>query len=403
MPTADNQAIRPAPAGGKFGGAGMMVRMEMAMKWVAVSMIVSGFLLLAGCGGPPGTTGASATGSGALPPAAGTAAAANDGAIPPPDARWTIVCTQIKGTGHVEHAKVYKQQIIALTGLKGFYLVHEDDVSTLYFGFYKSIDPRAEESKDSREGKRAQADLAKLRSYENAVGDRIFPIAGMAPLEPADPPAPAEWDLRNVDRNKPDGDPTKAFWSLEIGVYMDSPDRKQGAVNAVRLAREAGVKDVYFFHGKTVSSVCIGAWPQSAVSERMPDRGASDDRPVVMPPGMMDSQNIKEGMRDASGHLVRPVELTYVPVDPTLLDAMAKYPTRAVNGNDIYHPHKLKDGSGTVNLPEPSLVIFIPRDEPGGLLGSSQRDPIIDTGMTPLDTNAGQLGGQLRTIDRGGR
>lgn len=403
MRTTDNEAMKPAPAGGVFGVAGMMGRMEIAMKWVVRSLIVSG-VVLTGCGGPTGKQGA---GSAVMQPVgqSGGPVAIDDAAIPPADALWTIACAQIKGSGHVERAKVYKQQIAATTGLKGFYVVHEDDLSTLYFGFYKSIDPRASDREggeaSAKEGARAQNDLARMRSFLNGVGDPIFPQAGMSPLVPADPQAPAEWDLRNVDRYKRDGDPTKACWSLEIAVYKDSPQRKQAAVDSVREMREKGIKDAYFYHGKTSSSVCIGTWPEAAVTQIVPERGSSDDQVLVMPQGMV--PGMKGEVKGSDGHKIRAVELKAVPVDPTLLDTMSKYPARAVNGYDIKHTYKGRNG-GLVERLDPSLVIYIPRLDETSALNASRTEPTTDNGMAPvIDPNVSQPGGgRLRSINSTG-
>ena len=360
-------------------------------------------LLLAGCGSPPKAGGTAAN------PAMQSSApkpVADDQPIQPPDALWTIVCAQIRGANHVERAKITKQQLAASTKMKDFYVVHEEEQSTLYYGFYRFISPRERPDMtrdDVRDGERAQADMAKVRSLENNLGDKLFPMAVMSPLEPVDPPAPAEWDLRNVDRNKPDGDPSKAYWSLEIAVYKDNPQRKQMAVESVRSARESGVKDIYFYHGKTSSSVCIGTWPRAAVKEQDSDRvqSSNPDMPLLVLPQQLSGVHPTGPIKNREGQTVQAMAPRLEPTDPTMIDTMQKYPRRNVNGYEIKHTYTTTEG-GTVDRYDPSLVIFIPRDDPSGMLGGGVRQIDNDEQDTRLMNTNRSNGGQLRSLDGSG-
>jgi hypothetical protein len=306
-------------------------------------------------------------------------------AVQPADAAWSIACKQFGGQNHVESAKLTKQHMAQLTGMKGFYVVHEDAVSTLYYGFYAHYSPREKpDMADAAkaEGARAQADMKRLQSFQDEVGQKLFPMAFFSPLEPVDPPAPPEWDLRNVDRGKSESDPSRAFWSLEIGVYKDDADRKKIAVEAVRQLREQGVKDAYFYHGKTSSSVCIGAWPRDAVKEQESGgRGyaeTDDASQDIIVFNQRFAQGVSDKIHDASGKSLKPFAPRLDVADPTMLEAMRRYPNRAVNGYNIKHTYKKKSG-GTVDMIDPSLVILIPREET--ILDARQRqlpeDPIL--------------------------
>ncbi len=377
------------------------------MKTVVGSLAISAILVVAGCGEIKNPGSATATPAQQLEQAKidkAKAAAAEENLVQPPDAVWTITCTDFHGYGHVERAKTLKQSLKAATGLSGFYVVHEEDSSAINYGFYRAISPRERDnmSRDEiNDGKRAQTDLARIRSLTNNVnGDPIFPQAGMSPLEPADPASPLAWDLRNADRDKPAGDPTRAFWSLEIAVYKDSPQRKQAAVDSVKALREYFHRDdFYFFHGKTTSSVCIGTWPESAVTEKAPERGSSEDRVLVMPDGTPD---MGSAVKAPDGTTIRAVALRYEPVDPTLLDTMHKFERRSVNGSDIKHTYKARAG-GTVDRFDPSLLIIIPRDPVNSMLGNSDRNADTNTGPSMLGgQNGNPTGGQLRSLNGGG-
>jgi hypothetical protein len=358
------------------------------------TLVLSFLLLAAGCASPTTpTTGPSATvGKPQQTPVAGS-----DFVVPPPNAQWTIACTAFNGYGHVERAKAAKEHLIASTGLTSFYVVHEDDTSTLYYGFYRYISERdATERTDNNpsrsdlaEGDRAQQDLAKIKSLTAANGDPIFTEAVMSPLEPADPPAPAEWDLKNLDRNKSASDPTRAFWSLEIAVYKDNPQRKQAAVDSVRDLRAHGVTNAYFYHGKTASSVCIGAWPEDAIKEQDMATAQSvdpDTRLLVLPQPL--PKGASDQIKDSEGHPLRTLEPKLEPIDPTMIDTMHRYPNRSVNGYDIKHTYNLKAG-GTVDMYDQSLLILIPREAEKSVLDRS----------APADATPSLLGG---TPDQGG-
>ena len=88
-------------------------------------------------------------------------------------------------------------------------------------------------------------------------------------------------------------------WSVQIAAYEGSTQRKKFAVDAVRDARAEGVP-AYYYHGPSISSVCVGAWPRAAVRGDMepafndPNERRSLDQIlsqqpsdlIVLPPGM---------------------------------------------------------------------------------------------------------------------
>src|SRR4051812_30493234 len=67
------------------------------------------------------------------------------------DAQWTLYCRAIAGPDHVARANAVKDDLVKNSQMKDWYVIHEDDQSVLYYGYYRSTsDP-----KDSKESARA--------------------------------------------------------------------------------------------------------------------------------------------------------------------------------------------------------------------------------------------------------
>ena len=133
--------------------------------------------------------------------------------VPPADAQWTILC-EVFTDAQPPIRSPHRQRFPGprQTNLPGFYVVHQQDQSTLYYGYYRSIaDPH-----DHKESDRAQADRQRIQQLVDPGGQRPFVGCVFVELVPKDPPAPAEWNLINA----------KGHWSLQVGVYEDDPHRK---------------------------------------------------------------------------------------------------------------------------------------------------------------------------------
>src|SRR5256885_1836266 len=73
---------------------------------------------------------------------------------PPKDAQWTIYCLSVSGINHVAQTNQLKADVMRTTSLRGWYVVHQEDHSVLYYGYYRSFKDR----KDSKETVRLQQD-----------------------------------------------------------------------------------------------------------------------------------------------------------------------------------------------------------------------------------------------------
>jgi hypothetical protein len=228
----------------------------------------------------------------------------------------------------------------------------------------------------------------------DASGARPFRNALLVELAAPDPEAPPQWDLRNA--------PPGSVWSLQVAAYEGHPDRKKYAVDAVKAFRDSGVP-AFFFHGDSVSSVCIGAWPAQAVrgelepayndpnEKRSMDQIASQTGAdlLVVAPGL---PPVNKEVRTKSGKL-RAVSPHLEAVDPTLLGAMKNYPHHYVNGV----VEGMKTAQGVTG--KPSYLVKIPRRDTifggydAGVAGSSAPGGGLLSGTTGGSAGASTAAG----------
>lgn len=346
------------------------------MKWPGMLLMTFAALVAGSCTGnnaPPqdnpsaGITAPAQTSSQGQTPVAKNSTPSKAQAVkenvPPPDAQYTLFCEVYRGPGHVQKAMEAIRQLKVLTKRDGWHALHAEDQSTVYFGYYRTINDALN---NPTETKRAQEDRRMIDDQRDALGNRRFPNALFVAVDAADPKAPPEWNLANA--------PANMFWSLQIAAYQGSPDRKQYAVDAVSTLRAHGIP-AFFYHGDTISSVCVGEWPRSAVKQQ----DSRDDAHAVDPsqPIMVFSDQLPPDMSPEvyrNGQRVK-VEAPKLEIeDPTLADMIKKFPTHAINGED----HARSGGGVTVK--DPSFLVQVPHR--GGVEALEQKDTI------PGPTNA---------------
>jgi hypothetical protein len=298
-----------------------------------------------------------------------------DPSIPPSDAQFTLYCQAVAGPAHVEQANIAKESLLKMTGMKDWYIVHQEGQSIIYYGFYRSID----DPKD-KDTARAQADRKKIDALKDAAGNKVFDRPLFVQIDSPDPAAPQEWNLLN----------SKGYWSLQIGAYKDSPQRKQMAVEAVRDARKRGI-EAYYYHGETTSSVCIGAWPRDAVREQE-DAAAQAQDPgqdiLVLPQALPAGANVQ--IRNRDGAPVKAVAPKFDILDPSMSAAKEQYPTHALNGE--VHT-KVVDDPNTgkkAEVEDPSFFVVVPHKAPS-LLRQEPAPPQLVGPATPQTPGAGKL------------
>jgi hypothetical protein len=270
---------------------------------------------------PANAVNSNAQSTSAAPSASPAALAA---VIPPKDARFTIFCLSINGPNHTERATQAKLLWQQATGRRDWYVIHQDDQSSLYFGYYSYVS----DSQHAKESARAVSDRQMIQNLKDSVGDYPFAHAILMPLSAPDPTAPPEWNLVN----------SKGYWSVEIASFRGtplpgSPDRKTAAVETVRDMRAHGI-EAYYYQGEAVSSVCIGAWPKEAIQQPEENFHNNDPEKSLMIVPEQLAHVLPDSATDKAGNETQIVHDEAKIVDPTMLDVLRKYPVHSLNGNE---------------------------------------------------------------------
>jgi hypothetical protein len=295
----------------------------------------------------------------------------------PQGARWSLYCTSLAGPDRIAKMTQMKAYLLAKSPFKDWYVVHSEQQSTLFYGFYSSIEKR------DRDGARAHADREKIAGWTDETGDRPFGSCFFTPITPPSPAAPAEWNKENP--------PARAYWSVQIAAFKDNAERKQAAVSMVQELRNKGV-DAYYYHGPSMSLVCIGTWPADAVKQQDIDGSEAiadpDDAMLItstpLPPRY---QGAKMKTRDGQ-RLVPYAERAEV-VDKSLAATFKEYPYNYVNYEAMARQVKTAEGKSETRI-APSLLVRVPRAEPGaGAAGAGDGGLFNQTGVPaapPVDS-----------------
>lgn len=298
----------------------------------------------------------------------------DDSPVPPKDARWTIFCDKIDGPNHVALARELKLRLVAKSRMPDWYVIHGSSDSSLYYGFYRSID----DPKDPVEKKRAEADRLRIQSLTTPYGEKLIRGGILVPLDAPDPDAPPKWNLANT--------PKTAYWSLQIAAFKDDPHRKEAAVQAVRELRAQG-EEAYYYHGPVISSVLVGAWPREAVKEQgtgLDAKGESRDdahtidptQPLLVFTGDQAPDNVARDVREpGTGKRMAVMGMKLEIQDKALEAKIKKFPTHSVN----YEVHGTKSGDQV--FPDPSFLVIIPHDE----ADAGSDNSLLTAGPAPQD------------------
>lgn len=317
----------------------------------------------------------------------------------PKDAEWTILCATFSGADNGSQARAAKTNLRSMTKMPDWYIIHGQGQTTLYYGFYRSIN----DPKDAKESARAQNDRKSIAALTDANGTRLFPAVILTKLDTPDPSSPPEWDLTRA----------AGAYSLQIAVFKDSPERRNYAVNAVREARGAGY-EAYYYHGPTASSVCIGAWPETAVRERNDFNVKAMENPGAVPLVTAGSlPTLAEGQQymTPDGKPINVVAAKYEILDPKLLATMQQFDKHSVNG--VVQPVVVDPRTGQKRLApvRPSFLVKIPRTTPMIAPGmaaapdanraNANAQPAPQEQQTPPNARPANVsqGGKLRSID----
>jgi hypothetical protein len=324
----------------------------------------------------------------------------------PKDARWTLYCMAFAGPDRVAQATQMKDYLSKNTPFKDWYVVHNENDSTLFYGFYpsverKEVDPGAAKAHRERDA---------ILHWKDRDGRQPFVTAFFTPITPPDPTAPLEWELTHA--------PNRAFWSVQVAAFCDNPLRKQAAVEMVKEMRGKGI-EAYYYHGTSVSSVCVGAWPMNAVAAQDIDGSsayetASQDDTILVTPVPLPDKYKNASMKDRDGTRIKAYAERIEIADPSLAATLKDYPEHTVNYERRSRQVKAADGK-MVDVITPSFLVKIPGVEDSLLNAGTARGGAAGGGSSVFDqvantsrSNAPGAGRQpaetqgLRSLNSGG-
>jgi len=291
----------------------------------------------------------------------------------------------LEGTGHIQRSEQLKAQLLRESGMRDWYVMHEQGASLIYHGFYTEIDSTVTDKAAQIDAARARRDRQQVEAMElPGTGKRIFPRAVMVKLDSPDPDAPPEWNLAN----------SPGYWTVQIAAYANSPERKRTAVDAVRAAREQGI-EAYYYHGDNYSSVCIGSFGVDAVKETEVFLGnTSDDASIIV--SNMNLPDSLVGMRDSEGKAVAVRKDKVEIFEPRIRQLLETYREHSTNGLvdmvTVTDPQTQKKRQ----VARPSLLVRIPRDlrDVGQADGQQDVPQLLD----PSGRQNQNLGTRLKTL-----
>lgn len=336
-------------------------------------------LAIAGCGDtkPPEKQQTVETPTAPTPAPTNNPRASQQIVAPPAGAQWTIYCLEVGGPGHVDQMNQLKSQLIQQTKMPAWYVLHEQERSTLYYGYYRD-----------RAGADVQHDRKAVASFRDARGDAPFNNAVVVPLDSPDPTSPPEWNLVN----------SKGYWSIQIAAFMENMLRKEAALEAVRELRGQGI-DAYYYHGPSVSSVCVGSWPEEALRRQDKDAAETIDptQPLMvinggLPPGMQ--KRLQSNARDKDGNPIRVFVQSVEIVDANMLAMFKQFPVHRLNYDEEFQTYRDPQTGKVNNTPKPCVIVPIPRT-----VDTAPRDTGAPGQPNLLNPNrSNQQGGRLRSI-----
>jgi hypothetical protein len=163
----------------------------------------------------------------------------------------------------------------------------------------------------------------------------------------------------------------------------------------VREARKQGI-EAYYYHGDTVSSVCVGVWPQeAAIESNGEENNVNPDAPLLVTP-----QPLSDDYKKQLGGNIQTSAPSVEIIDPTLREALNKWDEHDVNGQGVMKPGIDPVTKAQVQVRERSYLVKITHPD-----GAMLADPGTPTVTTPDDAliNPTALppgAGQLRSLGK---
>ncbi len=177
---------------------------------------------------------------------------------------WAIRCVSLTGAQRFQRAEQYAELLRKVKGLRPrlVQVLHVEDESRVYYGKYKRVYDKRKKTEKFKPDPKRDLELVRMLSMDvRTETGQVRPVwpfiyATLEPL-PMGRSSHPEWELRNAP----------GYYSLQVAVFYNTEQMRQrryAAEQYCKLLREKG-EEAYFDHGETNSSVCIGAFPKSAI------------------------------------------------------------------------------------------------------------------------------------------
>ncbi len=194
--------------------------------------------------------------------------------------KYTVLLYTFFGPRHIEQSKSLKAATEKHAGWRDLFIVHEENISRLFWGKYSSINTAVARRKKAQKWRTP----TKMRVYQGALE---MELPGGRQV------GPPKWDLTKTNK----------AYSVVVAVFYNVPEaryvgRKEFAVKYCKQLRDKG-EQAYYYHGVTESAVTIGAFDETAIEE------------------------VRKG--SLSKHVIR---------DRRINSIMERYPKLAVNGRE---------------------------------------------------------------------
>jgi hypothetical protein len=332
-------------------------------------------------------------GAAAISTATGAANAPAEPSVQVPQgARWTLYCASLAGPDRVTRMGQMKAYLMSKSPFKDWYVVHSERESTLFYGFYSTI-----EKADSASA-RAHDDRKRISEWKDETGERPFATCFLTPITPPTPIAPPEWNLASA--------PPRAYWSVQIAAFKDNPQRKEAAVSMVKQLREKGV-EAYYYHGPSTSSVCVGTWPAEALKEQDIDGShavADQDDAMLITDRPLPARYQNARMKTNDGQRLVPYAQRIEILDKSLTATFNDFPYHYVNYEATAKQEKTAEGK-MQNRISPSFLVKVPHEDASVLNGGGGVQGLLNPNgappIAPVDPNRPPAGaGQLRKLGK---
>ncbi len=244
----------------------------------------------------------------------------------PDEEVWTIRCITLRTPDQFDRANTYATALKQVQALRpdAVQVLSDEDGTAVFYGRYAREYGPAGATERFRPDHLKDLQTIRALSVQTGGGPAWpFYLADMDVL-PTYRTSHPEWDLTTAE----------GYWSLHVAVFYNTDqfrNRRSAAEEYCALLRAQG-EEAYFHHGTVNSSVYVGLFPESAVTE----------------------VRREEPLSGRAGTTSRIVDLR-------MLAVQQRFPTSLHNGHTLYEVSRDRDGQVKERVPAPSLPVVIPK------------------------------------------